>query len=294
MILTSPEGTVPDELGSNTERTRDTEEDGVEVHLVETVVRQENTGVRIDVRPGVLRLAGLEEDARDDVVDLVDELEERVFGEVLESELALRHVARVGLAEDGVAVAGHDLATLERRPNVFTHRLVGCVLADLGLHLAQPDEHLLVGKTVEGAGETIQGGTEREEGVRERGADELAGVRRDVTALVVGVDGDVETHELNELGLVGKAKEVRKVVRVVLVSVDRGELSAAVDVAVDTTSNVGELGNQVHSILEGGLPVLLLGDTLLVRLGKCRIVVQLDRGNRFGVRSAILVPTPGF
>ena len=112
--LTSTERTIPDKLCSNTERTGDTKENGVEVHLVETVVGQEHTGVRVDVGPGVLRLAGLEEDTGDDVVHLVDKLEHLVVGEVLERELALRHVARIRLAEDSVAVAGHDLAALER------------------------------------------------------------------------------------------------------------------------------------------------------------------------------------
>ena len=241
--LTSTERTVPDELGGDTERARDAEEDGVEVHLVEAVVREEHARVRVDVRPGVLRLAGLEEDAGDDVVHLVDELEHLVVGQVLERELALRHVARVGLAEHRVAVAGHDLAALERRPDVLAHGVVRRVLADLGLHLAQPDEHLLVREAVEGARETVQGGAEREEGVGEGGADELAGVRRDVAALVVRVDGDVEAHELDEVGLVGEAEQVGEVVGVVLVGLDRGELAAAVDVTVDAASNGRELGN---------------------------------------------------
>lgn len=36
--------------------------------------------------------------------------------------------------------------------------------------------------------------------------------------------------------------------------------------------------SQVHGIFEGRLPVLLLGNTLLVGLGKCRIVVELFNG----------------
>jgi hypothetical protein len=47
------EGTVPDELGRDTEGTRDTEEDGVEVLLVEAVVGEEDTRVSVDVGPGV-------------------------------------------------------------------------------------------------------------------------------------------------------------------------------------------------------------------------------------------------
>lgn len=44
---------VPDELRNNTKGTGDTEEDGVEVLLVETVVSKEDTRVGVDVGPGV-------------------------------------------------------------------------------------------------------------------------------------------------------------------------------------------------------------------------------------------------
>lgn len=47
------EGTVPDELRGNTKGTRNTEEDGVEVLLVETVVGEEDTRVGVDIGPGV-------------------------------------------------------------------------------------------------------------------------------------------------------------------------------------------------------------------------------------------------
>lgn len=101
----------------------------------------------IDIRPWVLRLSSLEKDVRDDVVYLADELEERVIGKVLKSELALSSVARVGLAQDGVTVTWNDLTSLERRPNVLLDGLVGCIAADLVLHLPEPYEHFLVSQT---------------------------------------------------------------------------------------------------------------------------------------------------
>lgn len=146
-VLTSTEGTIPDELSSNTERTGYTKQHGVELHLMKTVVGQESTRMGVDIRPRVLRLASLKKDVRDDVVDLADELEERVLGEVLESELALSSVAGVGLAQDGVAIAGNDLAALESGPDVFLDGLIGSIGADLVLHLLEPDEHFLVGQT---------------------------------------------------------------------------------------------------------------------------------------------------
>lgn len=60
-VLTGTKCTIPDELGSNTECTRNTKEDSVEVHLVETIVGKKDTGVGINIGPWILRFAGLEE-----------------------------------------------------------------------------------------------------------------------------------------------------------------------------------------------------------------------------------------
>ena len=46
-----------------------------------------------------------------------------------------------------MTVTGDDLATLEGRPNVLSNLLVGGRLSDLGLHLLDPTEDLLVGET---------------------------------------------------------------------------------------------------------------------------------------------------
>lgn len=106
------ESSVPDELSGDTERSRDTEQDGVEVLLVEAValgvvshlplrvdgddlLGEEDTGVGVHVGPGVLGLAGLEEDVGHDLVDLADELEEGVLRQVLEGKLSLGGVSGV-------------------------------------------------------------------------------------------------------------------------------------------------------------------------------------------------------
>jgi hypothetical protein len=89
----------------------------------------------------------LEENVRDNLVDLSDELEQRVVGEVLEGKLSLSSVSGVGLSEDGVTVTGDDLSALEGGPDVLGDLVVRGVLADLGSHLLDPSEDLLVGKT---------------------------------------------------------------------------------------------------------------------------------------------------
>lgn len=57
-------------------------------------------------------------------------------------------VGTYGLSEDGVAVTGNDLARLEGRPDVLGDLVVRGPLANLGSHLLEPSEHLLVGKAV--------------------------------------------------------------------------------------------------------------------------------------------------
>jgi hypothetical protein len=104
---------------------------------------------------------------------------------VLESKLALGHVARISLPQDGVTVTGNDLATLEGRPDVLFDSLVRRFFTDLGLHLAKPDKDFLVGETVERPSETIEGSAVSKEGIRESGANEFASVSRNITALMV-------------------------------------------------------------------------------------------------------------
>lgn len=165
-----------DELRGNSKRPRNSEQDSVEALLLEAVVRKKNTRVGINVRPRVLGLSSLKEDVGHERVELADQLEKLVVRQVLERELSLGLVSRVGLPQNGVSVTRDDLTTVERLPNVLGDLLVRGVNADLVLHLCDPVEDLLVGEPVQGAGETVQGGGHREEGVREGRSDEVTSV----------------------------------------------------------------------------------------------------------------------
>ena len=85
------------------------------------------------------------QDSWGDLIHLANKLEHWIIWQVSESKLALRDVAGVGLAEDGVTVAGNDLSRLESRPEVVRNSFVTKVAADLLLHFLQPIEDLLVG-----------------------------------------------------------------------------------------------------------------------------------------------------
>lgn len=78
-----------------------------------------------------------------------------------------------GLAQDGVTVARNDTLGLEESPQVVDNLLVRGVRADFLDHAKDEGEDLLVGKTVEGTGETSKGSRVGEEGVREGRADEV-------------------------------------------------------------------------------------------------------------------------
>ena len=58
-IRTGTKGTIPNKLGGNTECTGDTEQDGIELHLSQPVMGEEDTRVSINVGPWVLGFSGL-------------------------------------------------------------------------------------------------------------------------------------------------------------------------------------------------------------------------------------------
>ena len=64
---------------------------------------------------------------------------------------------------------------------------------------------------------------------------------------------------------------VRKVGGPVQVGVMGDLVAAKVRVPVDEGCNAWELGNEVHRVLVDGVPVVLLGGTLCVRLGKAAL-----------------------
>ena len=274
------DGTVDDELGKDTERTGYTKENSVVVLLSEAVVLEEDTGVGVDVGVGVLGLAVLGENTGGDLVDLADELEHGVVGQVLLSELALGDVAGVGLAENSVAVSGNDLASLEGGPQVVLDGLVAEVVSNGLLHLLKPDEHFLVGQSVEGTGKTVQTSSQREVRRAERATNQVGSVGTDVTTLVVSVDSEVQTHQLNKVLVLREAELVGQVERVVLVLLDGSHLAVLVDVAVDLGRNRGKLCDEVHGILKGVLPVLRLVHTLSVGLGEVGLVLESSDGQR--------------
>jgi hypothetical protein len=100
----------------------------------------------------------LEQNTRDDVVDLAYKLEELVIRQVFERKLALCNIARVCLAEYCMAIARDNLATLQCRPDILLDCLVTGIFSDLGLHFCEPYKHLLVREAMERTGKAVKCG----------------------------------------------------------------------------------------------------------------------------------------
>jgi len=240
---------------------------------------EKDTGVSIYVWPWVLGLALLEEDVWNDLVELRDELEELVVRKVLESEFSLAGVSGISLSEDSVTVARDDSTTLERVPDEFSELFVGnFVGAKVSDELSEPNKDFLVGKTVKRSSQTVQSGGERKVRVRESRADQVRGVGRDVATFVIGVDGEVKSHELDELGII-ESDHVAVVGGPVKARVSGGKVTVlAVEVVEDLSGDGRKVGDAVHAIFVDIFPVGGLVDTLGVSLGELGLRVHESNG----------------
>lgn len=63
----------------------------------------------INIGPWVLHLAELQQNWGYNLVDLGNQLEHGIIGQMLESKFALHRVTGISLAEDSVAITRHNL-----------------------------------------------------------------------------------------------------------------------------------------------------------------------------------------
>ena len=221
----------------------------------------------------------LGQDTWSNLVDLADKLEHGVVGQFAERKFALRHISWISLAENSVAVTRHDTATVESVPEVFGDVRVAEIIADCLLHLGEPVQDLLVGQPVERTSQTVETGSKRQHGGAQSATNQVSRVRADITTLVVGVDGQVQAHQLNEVGVAAVAKLVGQIVTIILIFLNWSNLSVLVCVAVDLGCDGRKLSNQVHRVLEGVCPVFLLVDALGVGFGELGGVLERSDGD---------------
>lgn len=102
----------------------------------------------------------------------------------------------------------------------------------------------------------------------------MGGVGTDVATLVIGVDREIQPHKFKEFFVLGEAELVREVETVILILLHRRDLTVLVNVTIDTSSDGGELGDEIHRILEGMAPVFGLRHALGVSFCEGRFVLQ--------------------
>lgn len=101
----------------------------------------------------------------------------------------------------------------------------------------------------------------------------MGGVRADVTALVIRVDCQVESHQLNEVAVLAESELIGQVETVILVLLHWSNLAALEHVLVDSGGDCGKFRDQVHRVLEGVAPVVLLAHAFGVSLGERGLVL---------------------
>lgn len=272
--------TVEDQLRQDTEGSRDTEQHSVEGLLSQTVVLQQDTRVGVHIWPWVLGLTVLGQDTWSNLVDVGNQLEQLVVRHVLQGKLSLSSVTRVGLSQDSVTVTWDNSAGVKGVPQVLLDGLLGDVTLQVISQLEQPLQDLLVSSAVQRTSQTVQTSRKRQEWRGQSRTNQVCGVGRDVTTLVVRVDGQVQSHQLQEFLVLTEAEQGSQVGTVVQVLGDvTSQLTVVEDVSVDSGSDVWQLSQQLNGVLVGVLPVLSLWDTLGVGLGELRLRFQSVDGN---------------
>lgn len=114
----------------------------------------------IHIGPRVLGLAVLQQDGGHHVVQLGHQLEERIIGKVLQGELALAGVARIGLAQDSVTVPGDHLTRVQRVPDSLLQLLIADLCSAKRYHGAHthtqnPNQKIRRGLTLEFHAQTL-------------------------------------------------------------------------------------------------------------------------------------------
>ena len=110
----------------------------------------------------------------------------------------------------------------------------------------------------------------------------MRSVGRNITTLVVTVESEVQSQQVDEAGVLGLAKERGVVVGPVLGEINGTWESAAavVGVLVDLGGDGGEFGEEGERVVEGGLPVVgFLEFAGFVEFGEFRVVVERGDGD---------------
>lgn len=96
----------------------------------------------------------------------------------------------------------------------------------------------------------------------------------DIATFMVDVNGKVESHEFGKLFVVAEAKLTGQIVAVVLILFDWDDATLVERIPVDSRGNSWQFGNEIHHIVEGIEPVILLVDAFGVCFGEGRFSIK--------------------
>lgn len=83
---------------------------------------------------------------------------------------------------------------------------------------------------------------------------------------MVRMDNKVQPHQVHKVLILSETELVGQVEAIVLILLDGSNFSILEDIAVDLGGDCRKLGNQIHRIFEGVVPVVLLIEAFGVRL----------------------------
>jgi len=227
-------------------------------------MHQKSTRSGVHVGPRVADLSGFGELLRDNFVVGFYQVDKVVVLNIFFGEFKLAHESRVGFPKDGMAVSGHDFSRLKGVPDVVSDVFLGPGVSVDFLEVQNVVEALLVSQSVERSCKSVHAGRERQVGVGQGRSNQVRRVSGHVSSFVVGVDGDVKSHQLPEL-FVLESKHVGVVSTVVEAAVSVGNLGVVSKAIVEHDGcDSGNFCAEVESIFHGGFPVLALMDSTLV------------------------------
>src|SRR5690606_11886680 len=125
----------------------------------------------------------------------------------------------------------------------------------------------LVGQAMQRPGERSHAARKREIGVAQGGAHQVGSVRRSVTAFVVGVNGQVQAHQVHEV-VARNTQHVGEVGAPVQVDIGTDMVALVVGAAVDIGGQAGQARDEVHGILVGGVPVFFFTHAVFIAVRK--------------------------
>lgn len=240
---------------------------------------EECTAEGVDVGIWVFNLADGSEDAWNGVEAFSGEVADVIVLDVAVSKALEVHKSGISVPQHSMAIAGNDSAFLEGLSHVFLDDLLAGSLSSVEvLELSEPLKAFLVGKSVQGSSKAVHGSGEGKVRISESRSDEMACMRRDISALVVRVDRKISSDALLHLVLV-ESQHVGEVASPIKGMIRVDESAIVVLVPVDGRANVGQFGQQIHGILEVVLPVFGLVGSGLVGLEELAVNLQVEHSH---------------